>query len=194
LFYFVFCSVILSLITFVILLATGLHIAYGHRHDFKFNGETNPTGYESISTRTTEATATTETVTTTTVNTSLPEEDENAPLIARTQPPVDSGKIFSLKNIFLLFEFLIVAQKLISCCSLINNYHLLKHDYEAKTLSFLNGIRVLSLCWVILGHSVLFSAAYSGKFIINISFLPKILLPLKTNFFVSCILIPLALE
>jgi hypothetical protein len=141
------------------LLATGMHVSYGHKHDLTMD-ETTPTAYEPILSRTT-----TTTTTTTTINTSLSAEDESTPLIVRSEQPVDSGKILFLKNVFFnYFELLIVAQKLISCCSLINNYHILKYESQPKNLACLNGIRVLSFWWIILGHTFLFASYYSGKF------------------------------
>lgn len=80
------------MIAVLILLATGLHITYGHRHDLVLDEN----GYEPVDSQTvtaTETSMTTDTVTTTTVNTSLLAEDETAPLIYRTEPAVDSGKI-----------------------------------------------------------------------------------------------------
>ena len=62
---------ILSLIAFLILFATGMHVAYGHKHDLKM--EISPsTEYEAIVSRTTtERSITTDTVTATTIETSL---------------------------------------------------------------------------------------------------------------------------
>lgn len=46
--------------------------------------------------------------------------------------------------------------------SLKGNYSIVTRELQAPNLVVLNGIRVLSLFWVILGHTVLFSALYSG--------------------------------
>ncbi|CAF4639650.1 unnamed protein product, partial [Rotaria sp. Silwood2] len=152
---FTFCfSVLLTLIAFLILAATGMHIAYGHKSDLKID-DTLTTTYEPILGQTTAATEpliTTNLVTTTTITTSqteypVNEHDEATPLISRPRQAVDS-----------------VAQHFINCCSLISNYRILKRENQPKTLACLNGIRILSLWWIILGHTFLFAAYYSGKF------------------------------
>jgi hypothetical protein len=92
------------------LLATGMHAAYGHKHDLTMD-ETTPTGYEPILTRTTTTTTaietalTTDTITTTTINTSVPAEDESTPLIVRPERPVDSGKIFFFKFFKIILNY-----------------------------------------------------------------------------------------
>jgi hypothetical protein len=58
----------------------------------------------------------------------------------------------------------LAAQNLVHCCSLINNYQILKCESYPKNLACLNGIRVMSLCWVILGHTIIFAVYYSGTF------------------------------
>lgn len=58
--------------------------------------------------------------------------------------------------------FVSAALNLINCCSLINNYHILKFNSYPKNLACLNGIRVLSLGWILLGHTILFAVYYSG--------------------------------
>ncbi len=78
------------------LLATGMHVSYGHKLDLTMD-ETTPTAYEPILSRTT---TTTDIITTTTINTSLSPEDESTPLIVRSERPVDSGKILFLKTFF----------------------------------------------------------------------------------------------
>ncbi|CAF2747121.1 unnamed protein product [Rotaria sp. Silwood2] len=150
----IFTIVLLTLIAFLILAATGMHIAYGHKSDLKID-DTLTTTYEPILGQTTAATEpliTTNLVTTTTITTSqteypVNEHDEATPLISRPRQAVDS-----------------VAQHFINCCSLISNYRILKRENQPKTLACLNGIRILSLWWIILGHTFLFAAYYSGNF------------------------------
>ena len=95
------------MILFFILLATGIHITYGHKHDLK---KKNPStaGYEPIISQTiTEAIEDlTETNTdhTTTVNTSLhenpvDEQDESTPLISQPQRATNSS------NFSIVFHF-----------------------------------------------------------------------------------------
>ncbi|CAF2438000.1 unnamed protein product [Rotaria sp. Silwood2] len=137
--------VLISVIIFLILLATGLHIIYGHEHDLKMDDEHPTVESAPLLSRTT--------------TTHLPSEinpiderdqstssDELTPLVSKSQRNVDS-----------------VARNLISCCSLLNNYHILKSDSYPKNLACLNGIRVLSLCWIILGHTFIFAVYYSDN-------------------------------
>lgn len=72
-----------------------MHISYGHRYDLKMDDVPSTGDYEPILSRTTTATATsitTNTATTTTIETSLPTEDENTPLVTQPTRAVDSGK------------------------------------------------------------------------------------------------------
>ncbi|CAF3708092.1 unnamed protein product [Rotaria sordida] len=143
--------VLLTLIVFLILVATGLHIAYGHKHDLTMD-DTPTATYEPILSRTTTTETapliTTDTTTAATINTSQIESsvDEETPLVSRPRSAVDS-----------------VAQNFINCCSLISNYYILKREHQPRNLACLNGIRVLSLWWVILGHTLLFAAFYSDN-------------------------------
>jgi hypothetical protein len=84
---------ILSIIAFFILLATGMHIAYGHKHDLKMD-DVSPIASETLWSRTTSAI---------TINTSLPANpidereqstasDEVTPLVTRSDQAVDSGR------------------------------------------------------------------------------------------------------
>ncbi|CAF1474248.1 unnamed protein product [Rotaria sp. Silwood1] len=142
----IFTIVLLTLMAFLIFVATGMHIAYGHEHDLKID-HTTTTAYEPIDSQTittTEALITT--VTTSQSENPIDEHDEVTPLISRPRKAVDS-----------------VAQHFISCCSLIHNYRILKRENQPKNLAFLNGIRVLSLWWIILGHTFLFAAYYSDN-------------------------------
>jgi hypothetical protein len=128
-----------------------MHIIYGHKHDLKMDDLPPLSATEPLLSRTT----------TTSINTASAanvvderdqstSSDEITPLIARSEGKVDS-----------------VAQNLISCCSLINNYHILKANSYPKNLASLNGIRVLSLCWIILGHTIIFAVYYSGNYFLS---------------------------
>lgn len=65
-----------------------MHISYGHKHDLKME-VSPPVTQEAIVSRTT----TTEILTTTTtIESSLPTDDENTPLVVKPAKPVDSGK------------------------------------------------------------------------------------------------------
>ncbi|CAF1020152.1 unnamed protein product [Rotaria sordida] len=137
--------VLISIIIFLILLATGLHIIYGDKHDLKMNDEHSIVESEPLLSRTTTTHVSSQ------IN-SIDERDQSTssdeitPLIPKSQRNVDS-----------------IAQNLISCCSLINNYHILKSNSYPTNLACLNGIRVLSLCWIILGHTCICAAFYSDN-------------------------------
>jgi len=140
-----------------------MHIIYGHKHDLKMDDVPPIISIGSLMSRTTTAAIDS--------SPTINRADENyqsaeiTPLIIRSEENVDSGKqklIFQEK--FDLFNYFLVAQNLISCCSLINNYHILKCNSYPKNLACLNGIRVLSLCWIILGHTIIFAVYYSGKY------------------------------
>ncbi|CAF1405402.1 unnamed protein product [Rotaria magnacalcarata] len=132
--------VFLSVIAFLILVATGMHIAYRHKHVLKMD-ETPATTYEPILSRTTTAVSTSQTQ-----SSANEQENEATPLIARPQHAADS-----------------MAQNLINCCSLISSYPILNREHQPKILSCLNGIRVLSLWWIIIGHTFLYAAYYSDN-------------------------------
>ena len=178
-------SVLLVLITFFILLATGIHVAHGHEHDLKMDEVPTSGSYEPILSRTTtteSASITTNTVTRSTVRTSLPvngaeEQDEETPLISQPRLAAQSSKAISprTKDFISLSRWSLVSRNLVRYCSLINNYYILKRENQPKNLACLNGIRVLSLCWVILGHTVLFAAFYSGTSSSFDSFSPMII-------------------
>ncbi|CAF3230961.1 unnamed protein product [Rotaria socialis] len=132
--------VTLSVIAFLILVATGMHIAYRHRHVLKMD-ETPATTYEPILSRTTTAVSTSQTQ-----RSDNEQENEATPLIARPQQAGDS-----------------MAQNLVSCCSLMSSCSILNREHQPKILSCLNGIRVLSLWWIIIGHTFLYAAYYSDN-------------------------------
>ncbi|CAF1048354.1 unnamed protein product [Adineta steineri] len=138
--------IIISTITLLILLATGMHVLYGHKHDLKMDDAPPPNvTNEPLVSRTTIINSLSTPNRTDEFNQSV-SSDEITPLIVRPEGNVDS-----------------VAQNLISCCSLINNYHILKSNSYPKSLACLNGIRVLSLCWIILGHTLIFAVYYSDN-------------------------------
>ena len=137
-----------------------MHIIYGHKHDLKMTDPPSVSITEPLLSRTTTSIhITSNPVDDRDQSTS---SDEITPLLARSEGNVDSGNAFFLSHTPRFF--LLVAQNLTSCCSLINNYHILKSNSYPKNLACLNGIRVLSLCWIILGHTIVFAVYYSGKY------------------------------
>ncbi|CAF4443068.1 unnamed protein product, partial [Adineta steineri] len=99
--------VILTILVILILLATGMHIACKEKYSLQVEDSIR-SGYEPILDQTIVETET-ETVITTTTAATIDPLDEGTPLITRPRQTVDS-----------------IAQNLINCCSLTNNYHLLK--------------------------------------------------------------------
>lgn len=87
-------SVLLSIITLLILLATGMHVIYGHKHDLKMDDPLPPSTSEPLLSRTTTISGalTTNQVDERDQSTS---SDEITPLIARSEGRVDSGEIHS---------------------------------------------------------------------------------------------------
>ena len=140
-----------------------MHIIYGHKHDLTMDDVPPIISSEPLLSRTTTINASPAPNTNDERDQST-STDEITPLITRPEGNVDSGKLSNFNKFsFIQLFFFLVAQNLISCCSLINNYHILKCNSYPKTLACLNGIRVLSLCWIILGHTLIFAIYYSGK-------------------------------
>lgn len=141
-----------------------MHVIYGHKHDLKMNDPVPLSTSEPLLSRTT----TTMVINTISTTDQVDEReqsnssDEITPLITRSEGRIDSGKVLFIRFTGSSYS-LLVAQNLISCCSLINNYHILKSGSYPKQLACLNGIRVLSLCWILLGHTIMFAVYYSGK-------------------------------
>lgn len=112
---YLFCfyfSIILSIIAFFILIATGMHIIHGDKHDAKMD-DTPTTAYEPILSRTTHAAVNEPLITTTTttlIDTSvagntLDEQDEATLLIARHPRAIDSGKCISCEIQMYSFDY-----------------------------------------------------------------------------------------
>jgi hypothetical protein len=87
---------IISIIIFFVLIATGLHIIYGHKHDLKMDDIPSIPISEPILSRTT----TTTTIQTSSINNPIDERDQSTssdeitPLITRSEGNIDSSKIF----------------------------------------------------------------------------------------------------
>ncbi|CAF0724689.1 unnamed protein product [Didymodactylos carnosus] len=133
--------ILLCCLFLLILLATGMHIFYG-RHVIKIN---QPPVIE----------------TSATVHTDIEDEnyeEENERSINTTNPNEVTPLIIRRTNHSSVDS---AAQNLIERCSLVNNYNDLLHKTSPANLACLNGIRVLSMFWIILGHTILFGAFYS---------------------------------
>ncbi|CAF3405306.1 unnamed protein product [Rotaria socialis] len=142
--------VLLSIIILLILLATGLHIMYGHNHDLQLNYVPPVATNEPLLSRTTTITI----INTSSETNPVDEFDQStASEEASLIPPSSQQRVDS------------AALNLISCCSLLNNYHILKSNSYPKNLACLNGIRVLSLSWIVLGHTIIFAVYYSDNLI-----------------------------
>ncbi|UJR22251.1 hypothetical protein I4U23_025312 [Adineta vaga] len=138
--------VLLSLIVAMILLFTGMHIAIGHQYTLE-NSHNIRSGYETLVDQTTTTTAEGDMSITTTTAHPIEEHDEEIPLIVRPEQISDAR----------------MGEKLINSCSLINNYRSMKKLSQPETLACLNGIRVLSLWWIILAHTFAYAAFYSDN-------------------------------
>ncbi|UJR26862.1 hypothetical protein I4U23_008173 [Adineta vaga] len=138
--------VLISIIVLLILLATGLHIIYGHKQDIKMNETQTESAPETLMSRTTIVNSLSTGNRADEYNQSTSSSDEIIPLVVTPKERLDS-----------------VAQNLINCCSLTNNYQILKHNNYPDKLACLNGIRVLSFCWILLGHTIIFAAYYSDN-------------------------------
>lgn len=81
---------LLSIIIFLILLATGLHMLYGHKHDLKMDDTVPAPTSEPILSRTTVNTISI--INPTDEHDQSTSSDEITPLITRTEGEVDSSK------------------------------------------------------------------------------------------------------
>ncbi|CAF0748592.1 unnamed protein product [Adineta ricciae] len=130
--------VLLSLVVCMILLFTGMHFVIGHQLPLQ-DSPTIRSGYEAIPG---------ETIATTT--NAVEEQSEQSPLVAQTQQSTNTT----------------IGERIISHCSLINNYRTMKNAGQPGALTCLDGIRVISLCWVILGHTFVYALFYSDNVLV----------------------------
>jgi len=139
-----FTIILLIVIVLLVLIATGLHLAY----ESKMNRtvvDVSPAINEPLWSRTTTANPTA-LMTATDEREQSTVSDEATPLVDRSPRSIDY-----------------VAQTLINSCSFLNSYKIFTSDNYPKNLACLNGIRVLSFFWIVLGHTIVFAVFYSDN-------------------------------